>query len=290
MADRRRWARLGLGGLALALAGACASAGPEEAAPRGAAPLIERAERSMERGDYDAAIPAYEQALEITPWNTRVTRALAAAHAKRGARKRAEGSLPTAETDLRRALELQPDDAELRFNLAVVLIERADLDMDEARAVRLRAEAARLAPELYAGSPAVNALLERRLELAYELLERGQLEAGAGRLAWLQADYPDEPRVRRLRAQAEVAIGGRLYQRGNFAGAAEHYGRAVALYTGCAVDVCGREEVALAHQNRVVALFEASSTAEARAALEQAEAQGLRFPELRAMLPAYDFE
>ena len=84
--------------------------------------------------------------------------------------------------------------------------------------------------------------------------------------------------------------GGRLYQRGNFAGAAEHYGRAVALYTGCAADVCGREEVALAHQNRVVALFEASSTAEARAALEQAEAQGLRFPELRAMLPAYDFE
>ena len=290
MADRRRWARLGLGGLALALAGACASARPQEAAPRGAAPLIERAERSMERGDYDAAIPAYEQALEITPWNTRVTRALAAAHAKRGARKREEGSLPTAETDLRRALELQPDDAELRFNLAVVLIERADLDMDQARAVRLRAEAARLAPELYAGSPAVNALLERRLELAYELLERGQLEAGAGRLAWLQADYPDEPRVRRLRAQAEVAIGGRLYERGDFAGAAEHYGQAVALYTGCAADVCDREEVALAHQNRVVALFEASSTAGARAALEQAEAQGLRFPKLRAMLPAYDFK
>lgn len=290
MADRGCWARLGLGGLALALAGACASPEPEEATPRGVAPLIERAELSMERGDYDAAIPAYEQALEITPWNTRVTRALAAAHAERGARTRAEGSLPAAETDLRRALELQPDDAELRFNLAVVLIERADLDMDAARAARLRAEAARLSPELYAGSPAVNALLERRLGLAYELLERGQLEAGAGRLAWLQADYPDEPRVRRLRAQAEVALGGRLFQRGNFAGAAEHYGRAVALYTGCAADVCGREEVALAHQNRVVALFETSSTVAARAALEQAEAQGLRFPKLRAMLPAYDFE
>ncbi len=290
MADLGRWTRLGLGVLALVLASECASPGPERAAPRGVAPLIERAERAIERGDYDAAIPAYEQALEITPWNTRVTRALAAAHAERGARRRAEGSLPSAETDLRRALELQPDDAELRFNLAVVLIERADLDLDPARAVGMRAEAARLAPELYAGSPAVNALLERRLELAYELLERGQLEAGASRLAWLQADYPDEPRVRRLRAQAEVAIGGRLYERGDFAGAAEYYGRAVALYTGCAADVCAREEVALAHQNRVVALFEASSTAGARAALEQAEAQGLRFPKLRAMLPAYDFE
>lgn len=281
-----------MGAFAIVLSAACSSPAPEEpeGAPRGIAPLVERAERASQRGDQDAAIAAYQEALELTPWNTRVARALAAAHAERGARKRAEGSLPSAETDLRRALELQPDDPDLRLNLAVVLIERADVDMDSARATRLRVEAAQLAPQLHAGSPEVNALLERRLDLAYQLLERGQLEAGASRLAWMQADYPDEPRVRRLRAQAEVALGGRLYERGNFAGAADHYGQAVALYTGCAAEVCSRQEVALAHQNRVVALFEASRIAEARAALDQAEKQGLRFPELRAMLPAYDFE
>jgi hypothetical protein len=40
----------------------------------------------------------------------------------------------------------------------------------------------------------------------------------------------------------------------------------------------------------VVAVSEPSRPAAARPALEQAEAQGLRFPKLRAMLPAYDFE
>jgi tetratricopeptide (TPR) repeat protein len=243
----------------------------------------------MERGDSDAAIAAYEEALEITPWNTRVTRALAAAHAERGARRREAGSLPEAERDLRRALELQPDDPELRLNLAIVLIERADLEMDRARATKMRVEAAELAPELHAGSPQVDALLERRLDLAYELLERGQLEAGASRLEWLQADYPDEPRVKRLRAQSEVALGGDRYQKGAFDAAAEHYGNAVALYAGCDPAVCSRQEVALAHQNRVVALYEARKTAEARAALDEAEKQGHRFPELRAMLPEYDF-
>lgn len=281
-----------LGVTTLVLAAGCASEAPDPggAAPVTVGPLVERAERAMQRGDPDAAIAAYQEAVELTPWNSRVVRALAAAHAERGARYRDQGSLPSAERDLRRALELQPDDPELRFNLAVVLIERADLDLDSARAARLRAEAAELAPELHAGSPQVDALLERRLDLAYQLLERGQLEAGASRLAWMQADYPDEPRVARLRAQAEVALGSRLYEAGNFSDAALHYGRAVSLYGECAAPVCSRSELALAHQNRVVALFEAGRTAEARAALDEAEAQGLSFPQLRAMLPAYDFE
>ena len=246
--------------------------------------MIERAERSMERGDFDAAIAAYAEAVEATPWNTRVVRALAAAHVARGARWRVEGSLPAAETDLRRAQELQPDDPAIRRDLAVVLIERADRDMDEARAARLRAEAVALAPDLADSSP-VNALLERQLELAFELIERGQLEAGVARLEWLSFDYPDEPRVRRLQAQAEVGLGSRLYERRNFAGAAEHYGRAVELYSGCSARVCAREEVTLAHQNRIVALVESSQPREARAALERAEARGMRFPELRAVLP-----
>jgi len=261
-----------------------------DSAPGGISPLIERAERAGARGDYDTAIAAYAEAYAATPWNTRVRRALAAAYAGRAEQHRERGSLPSAERDLREAVALEPEDPELRHNLAVVLIERAALEMDERRAEAMRAEARELAPELDAASPEVRALLERRLDLAFELLERGQLEAGIARLEALHRDYPEEPEPGRMLAQAHVALGARLFDRGRFSDAADAYGRAVALYRECPAPVCTRAEVAPAWQNRITALIEASRTREARSALEEAESQGMSFPQLRAALPAYDFD
>ena len=242
------------------------------------------------RGDYDTAIAAYAQAYEATPWNTRLRRALAAALAGRAGQHRERGSLPGAEQDLLRAVSLERGDPELRHNLAVVLIERAALELDEERAEAMRAEALELAPDLHAGSPEVRALLERRLDLAFELLQRGQLEAGIARLEALHRDYPEEPEPTRMLAQAHVARGTRYFDRGRFSDAADQYGLAVDLYRQCASSVCERAQVVPAYQNRITALIESSRTREARAVLEDAESQGMSFPELRAALPAYDFD
>ncbi len=283
-----------LPGLALAAVSGCAGReAPAPAAvpaPSGIAPQVERAERAAERGDYDTAIEAYAGAYEATPWNTRVRRALAAALAGRAQQRRERGSLPGAETDLREAVSLESEDPELRHNLALVLIERAALELHEERAEVMRADARELAPDLHAASPEVRALLERRLDLAFELLERGQLEAGIARLEALRHDYPEEPDPARMLAQAHAALGARDFDRGRFSDAADQFGRAVELYRACGPSVCERAQVVPAHQNRIIALIESARTREAREALDEAESQGMSFPELRAALPAYDFD
>ena len=125
---------------------------------------------------------------------------------------------------------------------------------------------------------------------AFELLERGQLEVGIARLEQLHRDYPEEPEPTRMLAQAHAALGARYFDRGRFSDAADHFGVAVELYQQCAPSACPRAQVVPAHQNRIIALIESSRTREARAALDEAESQGLSFPELRAALPAYDFD
>jgi tetratricopeptide (TPR) repeat protein len=189
--------------------------------------LIERAERARQTRDFDAALAAYREALERTPWNTRLQRALAVTYADRGARERDEGQLPAAERDLREALRLAPEDAEFKENLAVVLLERASLDLDQPRAAERRQEARQLAPQLAESAPRVNATVERRLDLAYELLERGQMEAGIERLDQLLADEPQRADVRVLLAQAHVRQGNEYSRRSRFAAAAEELDRAV---------------------------------------------------------------
>jgi len=281
------------GVIALALA-ACAPTPPPSVPPQvEIAPILDRADAARDAGDFDAAIAAYQDAMAATPWNSRIRRVLAATYVDRAQAARQAGSLPRAESDLRAALLLEPDDPELRRNLAVILIERANLDLDDERAQLRRAEARALSPDAVPPGQASSARLERMLDLSFELLERGQVDAGIARLEDLRTEYPDSPPLDRLLAQAYVRKGGGSFARSDFDGAADAYAHAIALYAphgSCDPAECARDQLELAYQNQIVALLEASRTRDARAALERAEAAGLDFPDLRAALPVVDFD
>lgn len=242
-----------------------------------------------ERGEFDTAIEAYEQALERTPWNDRIQQVLAMTYADRAARSRRDGLLGSAESDLRKALDLAPEHAQVKENLATVLLERAALDSDPARAKARRADAEALVPGIVTG-PERDARLERKLDLAFELLERGQVEAGIDRLESLHESHPTSEVVNRLLVQALVRHGGDLAGGGNYVAAAGWLDRAVevfALLPGCSApdwSSCAPDQVRLAHHNRIVAWLNASQRGEARKALEDAERAGLSFPDLRAAL------
>ncbi|MCE2391620.1 MAG: hypothetical protein J4G09_09075 [Proteobacteria bacterium] len=286
--------------LAALLAGGvsgCAAPPPSEPAgtqtgTTGVAPLVARAGSALERGDYDTAIALYGDALERTPWNTRLSRRLAVAHAERAGHRRGTpgvAGLRAAERDLRRALEIDPTDATFRRNLGVVLLELAPF-VPGAEAGRLRAEARGLAPEEAARAAGPDAAplqheVERRLDLAFELLERGQYEIGLRRLESLRSDYPDRGDVMRLLAQGYVIWGSEMAVAADRAGAARAFGRAVELYADllpCDGARCSRGELRTAHRNRVVVLLESGRRSDARLALDAAERAGLEFPRLRA--------
>lgn len=262
---------------------------PEPEEQKLAGELVESALRAEARGDFDTAIAAYREALERTPWNSRLERALASAHANRALIVRREGgagALERAESDLRAALALQPDDEALRRNLAVVLRERADRSLDPDQATELRAAARELAPEVVAAPPAPRRDIERRLDLAFELIERGQLDAGIERLERLAEQHPRHTEVWRLLGEAYTRRGSLLDERGDHAGAAREFGRAVAALeqAGSCPTGCSEESLRRAHHNRIVALWNGGQRAEARDALDAAERSGLRFPELRRVL------
>jgi tetratricopeptide (TPR) repeat protein len=249
------------------------------------APLVSRAERSREAGDFDTAIPAYAEAFERTPWNTKLKRALAVTHTERAAYQRSNGSLAGAEEDLRAALELYPDDAEFRRGLAVVLLERSSYEADPARAAALRSEARALDTDLAIPEQRVDATLERRMDLAFELLERGQVEAGIFDLQNLRRDYPQDPAVARLLAQALVRRSGEFSERSNFSKARELLDQAVLLYAEllpCDGQRCQADELKVAHYNRIVICVNGGDVEAARAALADAKKAGLSFPDLAA--------
>lgn len=272
----------------LASLAACAGSPPSaepEAHPQSVGVLVDRATVARARGDYDATILSYRAALDRTPWNTRLQRALAVSYAERGARHRRRGSLPSAERDLRDALLVLPGDPDLERSLAVILIERAERVFDPAQSQLLRSEARALAPALVDATPPVRADLERRLDLAFELIQRGQLEAGIARLEALHRGAPDHPGVARLLAEARVRQATLLSQKLDHAGAARALDRAVELYLpfgACGSGSCELEEVRRAHHNRIVAWLSAHQADSARRALEDAERLGLEFPELRS--------
>ena len=259
---------------------------------QGVGSLVQSAERAFDGGDYDAAISAYVQALERTPWNDRLVANLAAAYAARAESAREQpGVVPLerAAADLRRARELRPDDPVLRANLARVLVEHANRS-DPERALELRAEARQLDAALEASAGEVRPLLERRLDLAFELLERGQLEVGLLRLEALRRDYPESREVALLLGQALGRLASELEAQGEHAPAAETFGRAVDVLAElgpCAPGealACGEAEIRLAHHNRIVSWIHAARPDDARAALLEAESAGLEFPRLRRAL------
>ena len=277
----------------LALVPACAANGPPESdasRPASVSPILEEAEAKRAAGDFDGAIASYEAALERTPWNDRIRHSLAMTHAEKAQHWRAQRHLPPAERELRLALELLPGDPGLRHNLAVVLVERANLDLDPEQAAARRAEALELAPELAAVQSEVDAGLERRLDLAFELLERGQLEAGIARLESLRQSRPDSPEVPGLLGQALVQQAGIQARNGSYEAAGATLDRAVAVYAsmpacaGPGWSGCTREDASLAHHNRVVTWLRAGEGERARDALAEANALGLSFPELESAL------
>lgn len=292
----RRVARsAGLACLALSLLSSCGATGPlsddgDADDPHSVAPLIDKAERMRAHGEYASAITAYEQALERTPWNERIQLALAMTYADRAARSRREGQLGAAEDDLRKSLELAPGHPAPTGNLAVVLMERANLEMDPERAAARRAEAETLSPGITSKTPVRNAPLERRLDMAYELVERGQLEAGIDRLESLHESFPEETEVTRLLGQSLIQLGAKQASAGNNVAAGRTLDRAVGMYRevpGCAAPTwegCDRNEVRLAHNNRIVSWINAGERENARAALVDAQSMGLAFPDLARFL------
>ncbi len=279
----------------LALAVGCLTRTEPEVSVQGVGPLVQSAEQAFDRGDYDAAITAYVQALERTPWNDRLVANLVAAYAARAESAREQpgaAALERAAADLQRARELRPDDPLLRANLARVQVEHAGRlgVADPERASELRTEARRLDPALEAGAGEVRPLLERRLDLAFELLERGQLEVGLFRLEALGRDYPESREVALLLGQALGRLASQLEAQGEYARAAETFGRAVDVLAElgpCApgeAAACGEAEIRLAHHNRIVSWLNAARPADARTALLEAESAGLEFPRLRRVL------
>jgi tetratricopeptide (TPR) repeat protein len=269
--------------------GAESGAAPETA---GVAPIVARAEAAVASGDLDAGIDAYREAFERTPWNARLQGALVAAYAERAAKLRTKpggvAGLALADGDLREALAISPKQPELERSLAAVLLDRASFARDDDEAAAFRAEANALAPDLVAQTPALRMSAERRLDVAFDLLERGQLDAGIDQLEALVRDDPESTGGVRLLAQALVRKGGVQRQRADYAGASQSYARAVALYAEllpCDGTRCEAAELELAHRNRISSALDGANYAEARAALAEAKGVGLSFRDLESKWP-----
>lgn len=256
--------------------------------------LVTRAEQAEAAGDLDTAILAWRESFARTPWNVRLRRALAAAYAERARRTREEEGvfgLASAERDLREALRLEPDAPTIRRNLAVLLVERSVREMDPERARTLRDEARALDPELAQMGEGARADIDRKLDLAFELVERGQLDAGIERLEAVHTAHPDHAETTRLLAQALVRKATRRAERGRPHEAGPLLDRAVGLYTDLSSkrvlateDPAFREELQSVHRSRIVAWINASRPEAARQALADAERAGFPFPDLRRAL------
>jgi tetratricopeptide (TPR) repeat protein len=251
---------------------------------------VTRAEKAREDGDFDTAIEAYREALERTPWNTRLQNTLATTYAERAIRTRDEEGvfgLEDAERDLREAHQVAPERADIRRNLSVVLVERAVRESDPERADALREEARALHPEIASLGEGDRPDIERRLDLAYELVERGQIDMGIRRLEALHREHPDDVPTARLLAQSLSRKAALRAERGSQSEAAELLDRAVEVYADLVaafppddVDASITEEIRATHHNRIVAWLNASRPDAATRALEDAERAGFDFPEL----------
>ena len=276
----------------LALAGAaCGGSGPSgaarDSAAAGVAPIVARAEAAAASGDLDTAIADYAEAEKRTPWNPALRSQLVAAYTQRAELKRRKPGgavgLAAAEKDLRDAHALEPEDATVKRSLAAILLERAAFERDDALAEKLRAEASELAPELSAQTPAVRLPVETRLDLAYDLIDRGSIDAGIDQLRAVVHEYPQNAQAARLLAQALVRLGTQQTQSRDFDGASASFAEAVAQYARllpCDGTRCDSAELELAHRNRILSALDGGHLDLARAALNEAEAIGLRFDDL----------
>jgi tetratricopeptide (TPR) repeat protein len=283
----------------MALICACVGGSPKpdagseaESEAAGVAPIVARAQASVASGDLDAGIAGYRAAYERTPWNTSIASSLVAAYVSRAEQKRSKPGgakgLDLAEADLRAALEIQPLQPAVEHSLATVLLERSALVKDDAEAARLRAQAAALAPDLAAQTPVQRLPVERRLDIAYDLIERDQLDAGLDQLDSLVREYPQNTAAARLMAQALVRKGDVETRRGDYKIASQSYTQAIEVYARlmpCDGTRCTREELEIAHRNRVSSALDGGNYEAARAALSEAKGVGLAFPDLEQKWP-----
>jgi len=280
--------------IAGAACGGAASDPARESAAAGVAPIVARAEAAQSSGDVDGAITGYSAALERTPWNGRLRSQLVAAYTQRAEAKRkkpggAKG-LALAEQDLRSAHELAPDDSTVSRSLAAILIERAAFERDDTLAAQLRAEANQLSPDLAAQNPERRLPVETRIDLAFDLIDRGSIDAGIDQLRAVVREYPSNTKARRLLAQALVRLGTDQTQSRDYDGAAASFSEAVEQYAQmlpCDGQRCDSSELELAHRNRIISAMDAGRVDLARSAYAEAKAIGLslddllqRFPEL----------
>lgn len=280
----------------VALAGAACGGGASDpardAAAAGVAPIVARAEAAQASGDLDGAIASYSEAQERTPWNTRLRSQLVAAYTQRAEAKRrkpggAQG-LALAERDLRAAHELAPDDETVKRSLAAILAERAAFERDDALATRLRAEANELSPDVTAQTPDVRLPVETRLDLAYDLIERGSIDAGIDQLRAVVREYPQNAGARRMLGQALVRLGTTQTQGRDYDGATASFSEAVEQYAQllpCDGARCDSSELELAHRNRIISAMDAGRIDRARAAFAEAQAIGLRLDDLLERFP-----
>jgi tetratricopeptide (TPR) repeat protein len=278
-----------------ALLSACVGSGPKPAAAPdtlGVGPIVTRAEAARAQGDYTAAIDDYKAAIERTPWNAQLRQDLVACYAARAEKTRTKpgGSkgLAASEADLRAALKLEPKEPALKRSLAAVLLEEAGYAKTDEEIATLRGEARELAPELEAQAPVVRKSAEVRIDLAYDLIERGQLDAGIDQLEALVKEDPGEPGGTRLLAQAYVRKGGVQNGRADYEGAQQSFTRAVELYAQlapCDGTRCDERELSMAHKNRIASALDGADWPAARAALAEAKALGLSYPDLEKKWP-----
>lgn len=119
----------------------------------------------LEQSKLDAAIAAFAQVVALDPKNARGHRFFGLALGRRG-------WIQAAEEELRRSLEIEPDDAGAHFNLAVFYLQRKPLAIELARRHYYRAL------DLGFGSdPAVEAILKNA---ASQLAAGGVSDASAG--------------------------------------------------------------------------------------------------------------
>jgi tetratricopeptide (TPR) repeat protein len=248
--------------------------------------LVSDAEEAEARGDLDTAIARYRQAWERDPGNDRLRRALAAAYVERARQVRAEKGvfgLEAAERDLRKARVLAPEDPAVRQSLAALLADRATREMSQEKAQALRDEARQLDEGLSRTGEDYRPRVERRLDLAFELVERGQIDAGIERLEAIHNEHPGYPAATRLLGRSLARKALLRAERGRHAEAGALLDRSVGVYAQLEASSSPselRDEVRAVHHNRIVAWLNAARPEDAQRALAEAEQAGFRFPEL----------
>jgi Tfp pilus assembly protein PilF len=114
----------------------------------------------LAQGNDDDARVQFERVLRLLPGDARATRRLAEAFSGLAAEYYDQGLVTTAVQDLRKAIQLNPADADVRINLGTVLARQGDL----AGAVACFKQALEIDPH--------NVVAQRNLELARSILSR----------------------------------------------------------------------------------------------------------------------